>query len=150
MSNMANMSTMSNMATMARVEATMATIQSELRGKEAKEEQGAKKLRKKIKDKEEEIEELEKKLSSKETTKDKSRGRRGGKQEKKEGTKKVAVVAFETLEKQLEVRRNELEDFVSILCPSSCRGRERMLMSVRRLEDSWESSEAASGREIIP
>ena len=109
-SNMANMSNMSNMATMARVEATMATIQSELRGKEAKEEHGAKKLRKKIKDKEEEIEELEKKLSTKENTKDKSRGRRGGKHEKKEGTKKVAVVAFETLEKQLEGRRNELEE----------------------------------------
>ena len=101
-----------DMATMARVEATMATIQSELRSKEAVKEEGARKLKKKIKDKEAEIEELEKLVNlGKDTkdkeTKEKKRGRR--KQEKKDGTR-TAVAAFETLEKQLEGRRKELEE----------------------------------------
>ena len=101
-----------DMATMARVEATMATIQSELRSKEAVKEEGARKLKKKIKDKEAEIEELEKLVNLGKDTKDKEakekkRGRR--KQEKKDGTR-TAVAAFETLEKQLEGRRKELEE----------------------------------------
>ena len=105
-----------DISTMSRVEATMATIQSELRGKEAvNKEEGARKLRKKIKDKEVEIEELDKLLilgkdtKDKETRdgKDKKRVRR--KQEKKDGTR-TAVAAFETLEKQLEGRRRELEE----------------------------------------
>ena len=100
------------MATMARVEATMATIQSELRSKEAVKEEGARKLKKKIKDKEAEIEELEKlvtlgKDTKEKEAKEKKRGRR--KQEKKDGTR-TAVAAFETLEKQLEGRRKELEE----------------------------------------
>ena len=105
------------MATMARVEATMATIQSELRSKEAVKEEGARKLKKKIKDKEAEIEELEKlvtlgkdtkeKEAKEKEAKEKKRGRR--KQEKKDGTR-TAVAAFETLEKQLEGRRKELEE----------------------------------------
>ena len=101
-----------DMATMARVEATMATIQSELRSKEAVKEEGARKLKKKIKDKEAEIEELEKlvtlgKDTKEKEAKEKKRGRR--KQEKKDGTR-TAVAAFETLEKQLEGRRKELEE----------------------------------------
>ena len=106
-----------DIATMARVEATMATIQSELRSKEAVKEEGARKLKKKIKDKEVEIEELEKLLNLGKDSKDKEpkekdakekkRGRR--KQEKKDGTR-TAVAAFETLEKQLEGRRKELEE----------------------------------------
>ena len=101
-----------DMATMARVEATMANIQSELRSKEAVKEEGARKLKKKIKDKEAEIEELEKlvtlgKDTKEKEAKEKKRGRR--KQEKKDGTR-TAVAAFETLEKQLEGRRKELEE----------------------------------------
>ena len=109
-----------DISTMSRVEATMATIQSELRGKEAvNKEEGARKLRKKIKDKEAEIEDLEKLLilgkdtkdkearDGKESGKEKKRVRR--KQEKKDGTR-TAVAAFETLEKQLEGRRRELEE----------------------------------------
>ena len=109
-----------DISTMSRVEATMATIQSELRGKETvNKEEGARKLRKKIKDKEAEIEDLEKLLilgkdtkdkearDGKESGKEKKRVRR--KQEKKDGTR-TAVAAFETLEKQLEGRRRELEE----------------------------------------
>ena len=116
MANMANKANcdMVNMATMARVEATMATIQSELRCKEVAKEEGAKKLKKKIKDKENEIEELEKRLnlgkdSKDKDAKEKTKKKRGRKADPRDGTKTV-VAAFETLEKQLERRRKELEE----------------------------------------